>query len=154
KELPGLDLAPIVFTSSRERTGLREAVNVAFDLHRQALERVPTAKLNEVIRGILSCRGPSSKLGSKAKLLYESQVSTAPPTIVMVVNKPELFTRTYERYLLNRLHEELPFEEVPIRLLIRERQRAAIEDVKARGRRAARAGEQAFEYDEQGARLI
>src|SRR5690606_10259485 len=81
-------------------------------------------------------------------------VSTAPPTIVMVVNKPELFTRTYERYLLNRLHEELPFEEVPIRLLIRERQRAAIEDVKARGRRAARAGEQAFEYDEQGARLI
>jgi hypothetical protein len=41
----------------------------------------------------------------------------------MVVNKPELFTANYQRFLLNRFREELPFGEVPIRLLVRARKR-------------------------------
>ncbi len=151
EELPGLSICPIVFTSSVRRTGLREAMEVAFELRSQALERVTTSKLNDVIRGILSHRGPSSKLGTKAKVLYVSQVGVAPPTIVLVVNKPQLFSKGYTRYLLNRLHEELPFGEAPIKLLIRERQRASIEDLKAG---AARRGEDQFEYDEQGVRII
>ncbi len=151
EELPGLSNCPIVFTSSVRRTGLREAMEVAFELRAQALERVSTSRLNEVIRGILSQRGPSSKLGTKAKVLYVAQVGVAPPTIVLVVNKPQLFSKGYTRYLLNRLHEELPFGEVPIKLLIRERQRASIEDLKAG---AARRGEDQFEYDEEGVRII
>src|SRR5690606_6353456 len=45
------------------------------------------------------------------------------PTIVLVVNRPELFTPNYERFLLNRFREELPFPEVPIKLLVRGRKR-------------------------------
>lgn len=157
KELPGLSNCPIVFTSSKVKQGLREAIDVAFEMQRQALTRVGTAKLNEVIREILTKRGPSSKLGTKAKVLYVAQVSVAPPTIVMVVNKPQLFTKPYMRYLLNRLHEELPFEEIPIKLLVRERQREAVEDLKARGRRGAKgqaASVETIEYDEDGVRVI
>lgn len=145
KEMPGLVRCPIVFTSSVTRAGLPEAIDTAFELHRQARTRVPTSELNSVVRGILSERGPSSKLGTKAKILYVAQVAVAPPTIVMVVNKPELFEGAYERYLMNRLHERLPFEEVPIRLLVRERQRLSAED-------RAEARQQA-EFDD-GARLV
>ena len=42
----------------------------------------------------------------------------------MIVNKPELFKPEYERYLLNRLRESTPFEEVPIRLVIRARRQS------------------------------
>ena len=37
------------------------------------------------------------------------------------VNSPELISQNQERFLLNRLRERLPFEEVPIRLVFRAR---------------------------------
>jgi GTP-binding protein len=43
------------------------------------------------------------------------------PTIVVFVNAPQLVTAGYERFLLNRFRERLPFEEVPIRLIFRAR---------------------------------
>jgi GTP-binding protein len=52
---------------------------------------------------------------------YAAQVAVCPPTIVLVVNRPDLFTDNYRRYLLNRFRETLPFEEVPIKLLVRGR---------------------------------
>ncbi|MBL8744946.1 MAG: ribosome biogenesis GTPase Der [Phycisphaerae bacterium] len=135
-ELKGMTMCPIVFTSSVKHMGLQEAVSVAFDLFEQAGQRVTTAKLNEIIRRILDDRGPSSRLGSQAKVLYVSQVGVLPPTIVMVVNHAEMFTGQYERYLMNRLHEELPFGEVPIRLIIRERQRVELSELKSGRHRA------------------
>lgn len=134
KQLPGLGHCPIVFSSSKEEYGLRESVEVAFELFDQASQRVPTSKLNDVFRQILAERGPTSRLGTEAKILYASQVTTRPPTIVVVVNKPELFEGAYERYLLNRLRELTPFDEVPVRLLFRERKRADLSDMKRRGR--------------------
>ncbi len=137
-ELPGLDHCPIVFTSATERVGLKEVINVAFELQDQARVRVKTSKLNELLREILTHRGPSSKLGTLVKVLYVSQVRTEPPTILLVVNKPDLFTDQYQRYLLNRFREELPFSEVPIKLIIRERQRAGLRELLVRGKTKAR----------------
>lgn len=121
KELAGLTRCPIVFTSAAENRGVREAVDVAFDLYEQARKRVSTGVLNRIFEELLSQRGPTSKLGTHAKIYYVSQVAVAPPTIVMKVNKSELFSPQYQRYILNRLAESTPFEEVPIRLLIRDR---------------------------------
>lgn len=146
EELPGMSYCPVVFTSSVTRQGLREMVNIARELYDQAQQRVPTSRLNDLLRGILAERGPSSKLGTKAKILYVTQVSVLPPTIVMVVNKPEMFTPAYQRYLHNRLHENLPFEEVPIRLLIRERDRMGLSALMRRGEAGA--------ADDEDARLI
>lgn len=136
KEMPGMSLCPIVFTSSVEKMGLREAVEVASELFGQARQRVATSKLNELMRSILEQRGPSSKLGTKAKVLYVSQVGVLPPTIVMIVNHPELFTSQYQQYLMNRIHEETPFGEVPVRLIIRERQRVELGDLRGRRRQS------------------
>lgn len=143
KELRGMTHCPIVFTSAHEGTGVRETVNLAFELNEQARERISTSKLNDVVRNILKLRGPSSKLGSRVKVLYVSQVEIAPPTIVLVVNHPDFFTPEYERYMLNRLREETPFKEVPIRLIVRERKRAELKDLlsgRHRQQRAAAGG--------------
>lgn len=129
KELPGLSRAPIVFTSSTDRVGLEQVIEAAFDLYKQARKRVSTSKLNKAVEEIIASRGPSGRLGTQAKVFYASQVASNPPTIVLVVNKKELFEGQYEKFLLNRLHEHLPFEEVPIRLLFRERNRAKLNDL-------------------------
>ncbi len=134
KELRGLDYAPIIFISAIKGEGLRDAVAMAFNLREQANHRETTGSLNAIIGKILEQRGPSSKLGTRAKLLYATQIEINPPTIAMVVNKPELFTGTYERYLMNRLREELPFSEVPIRLVFTRRERKGLDEMKAAGR--------------------
>ncbi len=134
RELRGLDYAPIVLISAKTGEGLRDLVAMALNLYQQASHREPTAALNEAVQEILEARGPSSKLGTRAKVYYVSQVSTNPPTIVLMVNDPALFQGQYERYLLNRLREVVPFSEVPIRLLFRQRQRASLSEVQQRGR--------------------
>ena len=88
------------------------------------------------MREILKNRGPSSRLGTVAKLLFVSQIGISPPTIAIVVNEPDMFEGQYERYLMNRLREELPFSEVPIRLLFTKRQRKSLKELKQDGRAA------------------
>ncbi|MFZ4641773.1 MAG: ribosome biogenesis GTPase Der [Phycisphaerales bacterium] len=123
QELPMLSFAPLVFISAKNGDGTSDAIAMAFNLHTQASHRETTGKLNALVQKILTERGPSSKLGTIAKIYYISQIETNPPTIAMVVNKPELFEGAYERYLLNRLREELPYSEVPIKLIFSARRR-------------------------------
>ncbi len=137
QELPMLNFAPLVFISAKNGDGTSDAIAMAFNLHTQASHRETTGKLNALVQKILTERGPSSKLGTIAKIYYISQIETNPPTIAMVVNKPELFEGAYERYLLNRLREELPYSEVPIKLIFSARRRDP-DDVKNR-RSAGRA---------------
>ena len=35
------------------------------------------------------------------------------------MNKPEYVDETYQRFMINRFREKLPFDEVPIKLIIR-----------------------------------
>lgn len=121
KELKGLWFAPIAFMSGASGLNVRETIDLAFDLHEQASRRVTTGKLNRLIARIMETSGPTDKVGSQAKVYYVAQTSTNPPTISLVVNKIELFTPNYQRFLLNRFREELPFPEVPIKLNVRPR---------------------------------
>lgn len=137
QQLRGFDFAPIVFISAKTGAGLDDLMAMAFNLHAQATHRESTGKLNSAIRDIMKQRGPSSRGGARAKVLYVSQVDVNPPTIVMVVNDPKLFEGRYERYLLNELREVLPYSEVPIRLIFKRRERVELEELKRRGRAAA-----------------
>lgn len=123
QELPSLSFAPILAISGESGEGLEDLVAMAFNLHQQAGHRESTGRLNAAIERILQERGPSSRLGTQAKVFYASQIGTHPPTIALVVNKPDLFEGQYERYLLNRLRDVLPYSEVPIRLQFTARRR-------------------------------
>ena len=123
QEFPGLDYAPIVFVSAKDSSGLRELLGMIANLDSQSKHREGTGRVNHAVRTILEERGPSSNLGTRAKVFYVAQIDVRPPTIAMVVNKPDLFEGTYERYFKNQLREHLPFSEVPIKLVFSERKR-------------------------------
>ncbi len=130
EQLRGLSYAPIAFISAAEARGLRDLVGMAFNLYQQAGHFEPTGRLNKIVESILDRRGPSPRLGNQAKVYYAAQIAAHPPTVALVVNDPSLFRGAYERYLLNRLHDELPYSEVPIRLLFRKRKRMSLAELK------------------------
>jgi len=134
--LKSLWYAPIAFISAKDNNNVKETVDLAFEMMAQASSRVTTGKLNRVSRAIIESHKPSSKTGLHAKVYYVAQIATNPPTVVLVVNQPVMYTPAYTRFFLNRLREETPFSEVPVRLLIRDRKRHA-EIVKKRGENAA-----------------
>ena len=124
KELKGLDYAPIAFVSASKGEGLREVLAMAQNLHEQASHRVSTSEMNNVMEQILAQKTPASGIGRRPKIYYATQLSTLPPTIGLFVNDPTMFDPSYQRFLINRFREMLPFAEVPIKLLIRGRQKA------------------------------
>jgi len=136
ENLKGLWYAPIAFISAEKNVNVKETIDLAFEMQEQASARVTTGKLNRIARAIIDSHKPSSKTGLHAKVYYVAQIATNPPTIVLVVNQPVMYTPAYTRYFLNRLREETPFSEVPVRLLIRDRKRHA-EIVAKRGENAA-----------------
>ena len=131
KELKGLSFAPLAFASAKEGLNVDEVVELAHELHGQATTRVGTGELNRTIEGIVARQGPTSKAGTHGRVYYAAQVKTEPPTLVLVVNKPEMFKGAYERYLMNRFREELPYDEVPIRVIFRSRKRAELAALRA-----------------------
>lgn len=129
KELRGLSFAPLAFISASLGRNVREVIDLAGELYEQSKVRIGTGELNRLIEKLLAERGPTNKLGDVAKIYYAAQTGIVPPTITLVVNKPDLFTPMYQRFLMNRFRELLPFGEVPIRLRI-----------KARSKRKGKAG--------------
>ncbi|MCO6436395.1 MAG: ribosome biogenesis GTPase Der [Phycisphaerae bacterium] len=120
--MPELDHAPVSFTSALHGRNIQSTLDLATELLKQADDRVSTGRLNQMLSEALSANTPKSKRGRKPpRFYYATQVATRPPTIVLFVNDPSRVTQDYERFLLNRFREQVPFGEVPIRLLFRAR---------------------------------
>jgi GTP-binding protein len=129
KLLPHLDYAPISFTSAIDGHNVDATIDVAWSLFKQSQIRVGTGVLNQILRDAMDSNAPHGKRNRKApKFYYATQVSTQPPTIVVFTNDPHRVTQDYERFLLNRFRERLPFEEIPIRLVFKARSRRALID--------------------------
>ncbi|HCD33070.1 MAG TPA: ribosome biogenesis GTPase Der [Phycisphaerales bacterium] len=119
--LKGLDFAPIVFLSAQKAEGLKQVLAMVKNLYDQAGHRVPTGELNRIVRDIITKRLPPAHMGRRLNVFYVTQLQTHPPTIGIFVNHPDLFDNNYERFIINRMRDQLPFSEVPIKLLIRGR---------------------------------
>jgi GTP-binding protein len=117
KILPGLKYAPIAFTTATEAKNVQSVLDLAAEIFKQSTAWIPTAKLNKAFE-IIKGQKPGSAKGKagRPKIYYATQIAVNPVTILMFVNKPELFDENYRRFIINRLRELLPIDEVPIRL--------------------------------------
>jgi GTP-binding protein len=123
QELRHLDYAPVACITAKDGQKVQAVIDLAQHLYKQANERITTHKLNDVVKQVLTERRPSTPSGRKARVYYATQTDVAPPTIVLFVNNPQHLNETYQRFIVNRFRELLPYGEVPIKLVIRERQR-------------------------------
>jgi GTP-binding protein len=121
KVLPGLKYAPIAFTTATEAKNIQSVLDLTTEIFKQTTTWIPTVKLNKAFEIIKQEKIGTSKGKKKGwpKIYYVTQIAINPITILMFVNKPELFEENYRRFIVNRLRTLLPVEEVPIRLLAR-----------------------------------
>jgi GTP-binding protein len=125
EELKELNFAPVAFITAKDGRNIQALIDSAQRLFKQANERVGTGRLNAVIRQILETQRPSTPSGRKARIYYGTQIEINPPTIVLFVNNPLYFDDSYQRFMINRFREMLPYREVLIKLVIRARIRGA-----------------------------
>jgi GTP-binding protein len=83
--------------------------------------RVTTGVLNDLITGFTATTPPPFIGGKRAKILYCTQVSIAPPTFALFVNNKDIVPETYLRYIENSLRRSVDLTGTPIRLLLRNR---------------------------------
>jgi GTP-binding protein len=120
-KLPGLHYAPIVFTTAADGKNVLAAVDTAQALFRQANYRVGTPEINKVIESSMTDFRPPVKVKGRPRIYYGTQIEVNPPTLMLFVNDPRIFSSGYRRFLENRLRESLPFKEIPLRIIYKRR---------------------------------
>ncbi len=121
QEYKFLTYAPICFVSALKKQRLNTLFETLEMVHLAYHTRVKTSLLNDLMQDAQMMNPSPNFNGGRIKILYCSQVSTSPPTIVLFVNNAEWMHFSYLRYLENRLRETFNFEGTPINLVVRNR---------------------------------
>jgi len=122
-QFPTLSYAPIAFITGQTGKNVKALLNHSTMLFKQSRERVSTGVLNRVLRAAIDAHQPPLFQNRRPKIYYATQVSTQPPTIVLMCSDPRAFGNDYRRYLLGVLRDHLRFGEVPIKMYLHKRHR-------------------------------
>jgi GTP-binding protein len=138
-----LDYAPVIFTSAHSGFNLERLLEAVRYVAAQLEQKVPTAILNRTLQDAVERRQPVSARGHRLKFFYATQVKAAPPTFLLFVNRNELFSDPYKKYLADQLRRAFGYEGCPVVLVPRARPQT-IEPVRKRGakRRGSRKSEE------------
>jgi GTP-binding protein len=109
-----LDYAPVIFTSAKSGFHLERLLEAVRYVASQLQQKIPTAILNRTIRDAVERRQPISAAGHRLKFFYATQVRQAPPTFLLFVNRDELFSEQYKKYLAGELRKAFGYEGCPI----------------------------------------
>ncbi len=123
--MPDLAYAPMSFITAKTGKNVAATIDLAKNLHKRAHTHISTGELNRVIKQVTSKKGPPYVRGKQGKIYYATQGEVVPPTFVLFVNYPHLFDDKYQRYMFRELQQRLGLNEVPIKLIFRERERMA-----------------------------
>jgi GTP-binding protein len=120
RELKFADWAPILFVSAQTHQRVDRVLSAALDVQEQRTTRVPTPRLNDVIRHAVDAH-PLTDRGRALKIYYSAQTGIEPPRFTCFCNDPKLVHFSYVRYLDNTLRAAFGFDGTPIRIEFRAR---------------------------------
>jgi GTPase len=116
-----LDYAPVLFTSAKSGFNLDRLLEAVRYVAAQLQQQIPTAILNRTLRDAVERRQPVSNLGHRLKFFYATQVRQSPPTFLLFVNRDELFSDPYKKFLGGELRRAFGYEGCPLVLVPKER---------------------------------
>ena len=109
-----LDYAPVIFTSAKTNFHLDRLLEAVRYVASQLQQKIPTSILNRTIHDAVERRQPISAAGHRLKFFYATQVRQAPPTFLLFVNRDELFSEQYKKYLAGEMRKAFGYEGCPI----------------------------------------
>jgi GTP-binding protein len=120
-DVPFLNHCPILFASAITGRNLEDLYKQAQKVQEQQHRRVTTGQLNKFIEKAMQRVHPPMIGGKRLKVFYLAQVGVNPPRFVLFVNKPELMSDFYKKYLINQFREEYGFSGAPISFFLKGR---------------------------------
>jgi GTP-binding protein len=117
KKLFFLDYAPVIFTSAKSGFHMDRLLESVRYVAAQLQQKIPTAILNRTLRDAVERRQPISVQGHRLKFFYATQVRLSPPTFLLFVNRDELFSDQYKKYLAGEMRTAFGYEGCPVVLV-------------------------------------
>ena len=119
EKAPFLRFVPFVFTSALTGLRVNKILDLILEVEEERRKRIPTSAINDVLQSLLARRQPPQAAGQDVKLSYATQVETAPPTIAIFGNRPDLLEEHYVRYLHNGFRDAYQFQGNPLNIVLR-----------------------------------
>jgi GTP-binding protein len=113
---PFLQYVPFVYISALSGQRTRKVLDVALEVAEAREHRINTAEVNKVLEALIQRQQPPQKQGEEVKLVYASQIGTAPPAFAIVSNRPDDVPEAYQRYLMHGFRSAWGFTGAPVRL--------------------------------------
>ena len=113
-ELKFVPYAKTVFVSALTKKRVNELMPEIINAYENNKKEVKTSVLNNIIMEAVSIHQPPSYKGRRLKIYFVHQVDNKPPKFELQVNDKKLVHFSYERYLENKLRENIDFSGTPI----------------------------------------
>ncbi|MCZ6806631.1 MAG: ribosome biogenesis GTPase Der [Deltaproteobacteria bacterium] len=108
--------APLVTVSALRGSGVSALLGRIEDAVTEHRKRITTAELNRFFEEVLDRHPPPTMHHRAVRLYYITQVSAAPPTLVIMTNEPKGVHFSYQRYVVNQIRKRFGFRGTPIRV--------------------------------------
>lgn len=118
-----LQNVPVLYVSAKTGKNLDKIFSVIEKMRLQYEKVIKTADLNKAFAYIIEHHPMPSYNGQAIKMYYATQVSQKPPTFMVFCNYPNHVHFTYKRYLINALRETFELQDVPVRVIFKQRER-------------------------------
>jgi GTPase len=119
EKVPYFAWVPFLFTSAITGQRVHKVLDLILEVEKERNKRIPTSQINEALEEMVQRRQPPQAAGNEVRLIYATQVETAPPSIAVFGNHPDLVQEHYIRYLHNGFRERYGFIGNPLRILMR-----------------------------------
>ncbi|HYK81913.1 MAG TPA: ribosome biogenesis GTPase Der [Gemmatimonadales bacterium] len=122
---PFLQFVPFLYVSAKTGQRVTKLLDLILEAAEERAKRVPTAEVNRVLEALVARQQPPQPVGEAVRLLYASQIGTAPPKFAIVSNRPDAIPESYSRYLVNGFREAWQFTGSPVNLKFRRKRATA-----------------------------
>ena len=112
---------PILFISALTKQRVFKAVETAMQVYKNRKQKIPTAKLNEVMLAAIENYPPPTVKGKYIRIKYVTQLPTPSPQFAFFCNLPQYIRDPYRRYLENKMRENFDLQGVPVQIYFREK---------------------------------
>ena len=112
---------PVLFISALTKQRVFKAVETAMQVFKNRKQKIPTAKLNEVMLAAIENYPPPTVKGKYIRIKYVTQLPTPSPQFAFFCNLPQYIRDPYRRYLENKMRENFDLQGVPVQIYFREK---------------------------------
>jgi GTP-binding protein len=122
---PSLEFVPFLYVSAKTGQRVPKLLDLIAEVAAEREKRVSTSEVNRVLGALVDRQQPPQPVGESVRLLYASQIGTAPPRFAIVSNRPDAIPESYARYLVRGFREAWRFTGSPVNLKLRRRRETA-----------------------------